>query len=414
MASEVVVLEDRLPQLNPFVELGQRARERLLAHARTLEMRPGFRLHARDEHRHLLFLLQGRMIVTSAGRAQRIEADSPRALAPLFVEHDYHSHALATTPGTLAVFDRMLYQMLLDESRDSIELQEIELSGLESELFAGVYTRVVSGELALPRLPAVALQLQGHLDGQPDAVAHVTGVVAADRDLAARLLQVARHPALGTGGAPADLRDAVARLGPARSRLLILALASHELFGAAATPWPQLLRRLWRRSTRVAAISCTLADHIGAADPAQALLAGQLHRVGALPLVAELARTHPECCTEEVERILLRLEGLIGELVGRQWGLASVIMEAIRDSGGPETADGSNLTDVLRVARSACPHDMARDAPADHTPLRDLPAVQRLGLELDADGRLPVLDEARHTVDALLHQIHREPPANTE
>jgi len=414
MALDTPVLEDRLPQLTPFATLGPPARERLLTHARTLEMRPGFRLHARDDHRHLLFLLQGRMIVTRAGRAQRIEAGTPRALAPLFGERDYDSHALATTPGTLAVFDRMLYRMLLDEGRDNIELREVELSGLESELFTDVYTRIVSGELALPRLPTAALQLQGGLDDRPDADAHVAAVIAADPDLAARLLRVAGHPALGTEEAPADLRAAVARLGPARSRLLVLALAGHELFAASTTPWPHLLRRLWRRSTRVAAISCTLADLGGAADPAQALLAGQLHRVGALPLVTELARTHPECRTDEVERILLRLEGLIGELVARQWGLASVIMEAIRDSGGPETADSNSLTDVLRVARSACSRDLARDAPVDHTPLRDLPAVRRLGLELDADGRLPALDAARHSVDALLRQIHREPRANTE
>lgn len=146
------MLEERLPQLAPFADLGARAQQKLLQHASTLEIKPGLKLHARDEWRHLIFLLEGRVILSDDGQSVILKGGSPESLNPLFNERDYHSHAIAASSGRLALFDRKVYENLIDGAREGVEVSEIELSDLEGELFTSIYTRAFSGELQLPQL----------------------------------------------------------------------------------------------------------------------------------------------------------------------------------------------------------------------------------------------------------------------
>ncbi|WP_026340436.1 HDOD domain-containing protein [Thioalkalivibrio thiocyanoxidans] len=398
------MLEERLPQLAPFADLGARAQQKLLQHASTLEIKPGLKLHARDEWRHLIFLLEGRVILSDDGQSVILKGGSPESLNPLFNERDYHSHAIAASSGRLALFDRKVYENLIDGAREGVEVSEIELSDLEGELFTSIYTRAFSGELQLPQLPEVALHLQATLKDPDVDIERVTRIIEEDPSVAARLLSVANSPAMGSQREVSRLADAVSRLGLERTRQLVMALAAHQVFIRRDSPYHGLLERLWRRSARVAAISCVLADQSEAVDPQKALLAGLLHRVGALPIIGEVARSHPDRSAEDIERILYRLEGLIAELVAQQWGLASDIMEAIRDSGGPENAAAAPLTDIVRIARSACTRD-GDDAVADRTPLADLNAVARFGFVLDDNGQLPAIDTARREIDTLIREV---------
>lgn len=400
------MIEERLTQLRPLAELSARARETLLQHARTLTVDPGFKLHARDEFRSMIFLLEGRLILASGRNSVMLRGGSSESLSPLFEANDYHSHAIAASRSTLAMLDRRVYETLVDDGdQESVEVSEIELSDLEGELFSRIYTHAYSGELALPQLPEVALHLQQALKKPDVSIGEATRIIEEDPSVAGRLLSVANSPAMGSRREVARLQDAVARLGLERTRQLVMALAMHQVFIHRDSPYHDLLERLWRRSARIAAISCVLADQSEAADPQTALLAGLLHRVGALPVIAEVARAHPDRSSEEVERVLFRLEGLIGELVAQQWDLASDIINAIRDSGGPENSEAHALTDIVRIARAACPRDAEDDPLADRIPLTDLHAVQRLGFVVDEDGNLPAIDTARQEVDTLIREI---------
>lgn len=398
------MLEERLSQLVPFADLGERARQTLLQHASTLDVQPGLKLHARDERRYLLFLLEGRVILSDQGHSVMLKGGSPESLNPLFAEHDYHSHAITASRGRIALFDRKVYENLIDGARDGVEVSEIELSDLEGELFTSIYTRAFSDELELPQLPEVALHLQAALKDPNVNVEQVTRILEEDPSVVARLLSVANSPTMGSQREVSRLSDAVSRLGLERTRQLVMALAAHQVFIHRDSPYHHLLERLWRRSARIAAVSCVLADQSEAVDPQKALLAGLLHRVGALPIIGEVARSHPERNAEDIERLLYRLEGLIGELVAQRWGLASDIMEAIRDSGGPETATAAPLTDIVRIARSACTLD-GDDTLADRTPLAELNAVPRFGFVLDDQGQLPAIDTARREVEALIREV---------
>lgn len=399
-------LEQRLTRLKPFVDLGPGARDTLLQHARVLPVKPGVKLHARDEYQHLVFLLDGRVVVVrDQAHPLSITSDSPEALEPLFGAHDFHGHAAVVTPGELVLFDRRLYENLLEGRRGDIEVGELEFSDTETELFSTIYHKIHTGEPSLPQLPEVALRLQKAIKDPNVDLATITRIVEQDPSVAARLLAVANSPAMGSQRVVKRLGDAIARLGIERTRQLVLALAMHQVFVDPKHPAHAILEDTWERSVRVAAISGMLAEQSEAADPQSALLAGLLHRVGALPVLGELMAEGVELEPGQIEGMLFRLEGLVGELVAAQWGLASDIIEAIRDSGGPETERAGTLTDIVRIARSACAHDSGHDERTGVAPLNQLHAVQRLGFALDENGWLPVIDTARQQIDALIRDV---------
>lgn len=399
-------LEQRLTQLAPFADLGPGACDTLLRHARTLPVKPGVKLHARDEYRHLVFVLEGRVIVVREHeRPLAITGDSPEALNPLFGAHDFHGHAAVITPGELVLFDRRLYDNLLEGRRSDIEVGEIEFSDTETDLFSTIYRKIHTGEPALPQLPEVALRLQEAVKDPDVDLPAVTRIVEQDPSVAARLLAVANSPAMGSQRVVKRLGDAIARLGMEQTRQLVLALAMHQVFVNRKHPAHAILEDIWKRSVRIAAISSVLAEQSEAADPHSALLAGLLHRVGALPVLGELVAEGTELEPGRIEGMLFRLEGLVGELVAGQWGLASDIIEAIRDSGGPETERAGTLTDIVRIARSACARDSGHDERVGVAPLHQLQAVERLGFALDENGWLPAIDTARKQIDALIRDV---------
>ncbi|OOC09550.1 HDOD domain-containing protein [Thioalkalivibrio halophilus] len=402
---EALTLDPVVPRLKPFADLGESGRRELIRHARTIDLKPGQKVYAREEYRHLVFLLKGRMVLAHGDKAHTVEDDDPAALEPLFAPHDYRTHAVAARPSTLVRFDRNVYETQLNCVGDAMEVGEVDLTAQEGELLANIFQKAQTGELALPQLPDVALHLQEAIDEPDIEIRRVTEIVERDPSTASRLLSVANSPAMGSRREITRLGDAIARLGLERTRQLVLALAAQQVFIDRQSPYRTLMEQLWRQSTRISAIAFVLADESGAADRQRALLAGLLHRVGALPVLGEIASREEQPDAVEVEHVIQRLESMTGELVAQQWGLASDIMAAIRDSGGPEQPDAAPLTDIVRIARNACLRDASEVERARAIPLENLQAIRRLGFTLDENGELAAVEKARPKIEALMQEL---------
>ncbi len=402
---EALTLDPVVPRLKPFADLGESGRRELIRHARVLELKPGQKVYAREEYRHLLFLLKGKLVLAQGDKARSVADSDKAALEPLFAQHDYRTHAVAAQPSTLVRFDRNVYETQLNCVGDAMEVGEVELSAEEGALLASIFQKAQTGDLALPQLPDVALHLQQAIDDPDIEINRVTEIVERDPSVAARLLAVANSPAMGARHEITRLGDAITRLGLERTRQLVLALAARQVFIDRNSPYRALMEQLWRQSTRISAIAFVLADESGEADRQRALLAGLLHRVGALPVLGEIALREEQPDAVEVEHVIQRLESMTGELVAQQWGLASDIMAAIRDSGGPEQPDAAPLTDIVRIARNACLRDASEVERARAIPLENLQAIRRLGFTLDENGELAAVEKARPKIEALMQEL---------
>lgn len=227
------------------------------------------------------------------------------------------------------------------------------------EFVQSLAVELSSGRVDLPTCPDVATRVHQALDESDLSNTLVTRVIASDAGLAANVLALANRKTATRGAKPlTDLKVAVTRVGPdnVRSAALpyvlgkIRSAQTHEHLSAD-------LAALWERSTLVATIARVIAARTGAAPPDVALLAGLLHNIGSVYLLARADKHLALFRTAATRDVLIHdWQAPIGKAIAQNWGLPDVIADAIGDQDQVERHDAGarDLTDVLCVAvRSA-------------------------------------------------------------
>lgn len=265
-------------------------------------------------------------------------------------------------------------------------------------------TELSRGRVDIPTDPDVANGVQQALGPQERDLSNtfVTRVISSDPGLAANVLALANGKTGARSGHPAlDLKLAVSRVGRDRVRSAALPYVLEKLRSAHAHENIRSeLARLWQHSTLVAAIARILATRTRATAPDMALLAGLLHNVGAVYVLAR-AGEHPALLRDARVRDSLAQEwnASIGKAVAQNWGLPEEIAEAIGDQQDVDRLDAGrrDLTDVLGVSVRIAEYLHRRDG----LELAVTSAPQFLRLGLDAAALHGVLDAAGRDVAVL-------------
>lgn len=229
----------------------------------------------------------------------------------------------------------------------------------------------------LPTLPEVTLRVR-EVAADPDAgVEELAAEIVRDAALTARLIRIANSPMLRGRIEVRTLPQAITRLGFYYVRDLATALALEHSFEPKCAVAKQLMNRIARRSREIAALSHVLARHCTALAPEQALLAGLMHRVGALPLLVALHEHDAAAAdADELYNLIERRHSDIGSKLLQHWRFPediACVPRAYRDGsrdgeGEPDYADVVTVADVLCQPRDRVPE------------LGGVAAAQRLGL----------------------------------
>lgn len=248
---------------------------------------------------------------------------------------------------------------------------------------------IAANRLQLPTLPDVALRAAKLCESKDVTAAQLATEIARDPGIAARVVRIANSAALGSLRAT-TLQQAIARIGLQLTRLLVSALATEQLYRATAPELAQLMRRSWANCIEIAALTRAIARLHTKINSDEALLAGLLHEVGMLPIVA-LAGAAPEVWAEVSDDTLIRLQALAGRLVLAAWnfppafvGVPEGCLEFAREHDGP-----ADLADLVCVALL-----QPRPLRAPWLGAVDrgrVPAFARLGL--DPEGGVPASAE---------------------
>jgi HD-like signal output (HDOD) protein len=216
-------------------------------------------------------------------------------------------------------------------------------------------TELSSGKVELPSFPDIAMRVRKVLVDDNVTPDKVVLVVSSEPALAARLLQIANSAAINfSGKAVTDLRTAVARLGFNMVRSAAIAFALSQLKKVDALKGlEQPLEELWQRSAAVAATSHVVAGRLSKVNPDTALLAGLLHGVGQLYILAR-ARQHPALFADQpaYQAIVRDWHSSIAKALLENWEIAEEVVAAVsgfeefeREHKGPP-----DLTDVLTAS----------------------------------------------------------------
>ena len=217
----------------------------------------------------------------------------------------------------------------------------------------------------LPTIPAVLVPLLRYMERPADSVDihEIVNLIAQDKSLAARCLQVANSPLFSTSREVETIQSAVVALGLDRIQEIafscsLLKLLPSVSFGVNPSVF-------WAHSLGCALVAREFAAKIGYSDPAKAYAAGLLHDVGIVAVlwvaphefrrVFETARER-QLPLNEVEQELLGMTHCeSGEVIGRNWNLPAELVEVIACHHSPGKAKGNPvLTSIISVSDLLC------------------------------------------------------------
>jgi HD-like signal output (HDOD) protein len=258
-------------------------------------------------------------------------------------------------------------------------------------------TELSKGDLRLPSFPDVADRVRHVLDDPRATPAQLAQVVGSDAALAARMLRIANSATFNPGGVPlTGLQAAIGRLGLDLVRCAAVSFALQQVKHAVRYPAlrPQL-HELWRKSTLVAAIAHVVARETKATSPDEATVAGLLHNVGRLYILAHAdSLSSAFQATGTWDEVLHDWHPQIGRSILEHWKFPEHVCAAVGEQNAWDRPRGpaSTLPDVLVCATSLVPCVYYRDLIDETVPA--VSAFQRLGLDAPR-CRVLLADSAR-------------------
>ncbi|TCS39796.1 HDOD domain-containing protein [Reinekea marinisedimentorum] len=184
-------------------------------------------------------------------------------------------------------------------------------------------------QLTLPSLPEVALQVRDIAEQEDSTVAQLTQVISRDAALSARIIRVVNSPLLRAAQDVKGLPMAVSRLGINYTSNLAIGLAMEQMFQATSEMIEKRMRSLWQLTGQISSWASVIAAHTKLMPTDEAMLAGLIHRIGALPILT-YAEERDDLIQDNITlgKIIDRLHGPLGTAILEKWefseGLAAV------------------------------------------------------------------------------------------
>jgi HD-like signal output (HDOD) protein len=174
--------------------------------------------------------------------------------------------------------------------------------------------------LVLPSLPEVCLRVRDVAEDIESSIPQLANIISQDAALAARIIKVANSPLVRTPSEVTDLVTAVNRLGINFTSNLAMGLAMEQLFQATSDVVDRRMRSIWQQSSEVASICHVLASHYTKLHPDQAMLAGLIHKIGALPILT-YAEDNNSLLNDgfALDKLIEKLHPLIGSHILKAW-----------------------------------------------------------------------------------------------
>ena len=249
--------------------------------------------------------------------------------------------------------------------------------GQQQAIADEVLSAIESGKLELPTLPDIAIKIRELIDDPNVSADQLVNLLSADPVISAHIIKAANSAA--AGGLRVDtLRAAIARLGYRMLRNLVMSVAVGNIFKASSPIIDRHLKRLWEHSRVVAANSFVLALHQKHLKPEQAMLAGMVHNLGALPLCIYANRFHPRLEQAALEELVRRFSTRVGVALLHNWHFPPEIIEVVAGYENLQRTNDSGMADYADVVTIA---NLQIPATAKFVAWQNISAATRLGCD---------------------------------
>ena len=256
---------------------------------------------------------------------------------------------------------------------------ESESAGSPFRFLTDLAKELSAGRVELPSFPDAAARVQHVLSDDSITSERIARVVSSDAGLAARILTMANSTLLHRGGSPVtDLKVAITRIGHDCIRAAALAYATAQVRHAAGLAHIRSdLERLWQEGVRVAALAHAMAKETRLMRPDEALLAGLLHNIGKVYIIARAPRETGSVHIDD--QVLRDWHPGIGQALIENWKLPEDIAKAVGGQLEIERshAEPADLQDLLIVAVNLAAQ---MESKVDDAAMAEMPAAVIMGL----------------------------------
>lgn len=256
----------------------------------------------------------------------------------------------------------------------------------QEELYAELIQDLESGKLVLPTLPEVAMEVRNIVNDPNASAADMADIIITDSALSAKLIKVANSPLFRGQREIDSVQMAVARLGVNMIRNLVTSLMMKQLFNAKSPALVKKMRELWEYNSQIAAISHVLGATCPTVKTDEAMLAGLIHNIGALPVIMR-ADQIPEL-TENMsvlDELIEKLSCPIGKKILEAWNFPESLIDVAgeyKDFTRNKHTE-ADMTDVVQVG--ILQSYMATDHPYGQIDWDTVPAMAKLGFTADVE-----------------------------
>ena len=259
--------------------------------------------------------------------------------------------------------------------------------------------------LPLPTLPEVAIRVRDTADDENASINEVSKIIETDAVLAARIVQVG-NSALYRGNNPAETVQAAAmRMGLDTVRTVATSLVMKQMYQATHPVVDHYLRKAWKQSTDVAALSALIAKTSTTLESDSALLAGLTHSIGLSPILVKAEGDSALLNDgQRMEKLLYELYPIVGKKILSAWGFSEMLVKVpaehlnIDRNGDNGQAD---YVDIVQVALMQTLDDPGH--PLAQVDQAEVSAFDRLGMrdsleEINMTGGVVEVEEIKQAI----------------
>jgi len=251
---------------------------------------------------------------------------------------------------------------------------------LEDKFYVALLDDLEKQKLVLPTLPEVALKVRDAVSDEDASAKQIAEVISLDPAISARMIQVANSPLLRGSQKTDTVEQAITRMGHSLVKSMVTTMAMEQVFKATNPLTKKYMHDIWTQSTQIASIASAMASHFTKLKPDQAMLAGLVHNIGALPIISRAEQIPALIQDEEIFASLIeRLSGPIGTSIMQSWNFPSELsIVANEHNNYTYNSDKIDYVDVVIVAKL---QNLAGTSHPDaQIDWNDVPSFCKLGL----------------------------------
>lgn len=218
----------------------------------------------------------------------------------------------------------------------------------------------------LPAMPQILVKLIEHLQADDLGMPELAALISKDAGMTGKLLAVANSSAYHRSARSANLEQSLVALGTDMIKTLVISDSVFQTFNSFPHSNSTDLRAFWKNSLSAAVLAREAARTLGYAHPEEAYLAGLLHNVGRLALLAAAPREYgfnftalddDDLCAVE-QRTLQITHAEAGAWLVERWQLDSFMADAVLYHHEPsERLESSHpLIRIVRLAHVLSSH----------------------------------------------------------